>query len=602
MPLSHLSEDIEPEAATVVLRLVHDYHVAQQEPLRLDLTLSSNDFVAKIDRLQDYFYATASLLHSRDVHKHHFLWLVSLEGLASLLARYKECYVHIVANSAGTLAGGQWTLVGAGLGKLCGDFGEVLRRFATSPDLDMARFVRDGAFVGHFSSLVRRSLELLTADRLEDDASELVDNAPLTFVAVAGLVLKYFSYIDCTFRGEHRQRLLYKSFPLLVAFVQAAYSSGESQLVVLFLSPLRSGLLPIIDPKFPILLVKSLAVQYATLISYYKYVAFNLVTLALQGDKINSKYLHMADVYFKVLLNFPNLNLSVYRDLELEQFLSDSSQGYYENAQLFPTLMVSVQERQEISLLFILHYLLSATTLDSIVSPDHYCKAELTFLVRSLSTTLSRDLDKSASKSYTSRSNSAVSFQQLTELENESRRNQVHSIKFKSLSTIILHGSYKEKLTLVVSFLELFIKKFRNIPRQISQYGFNPIAHSDFEHLVSNIDSVKYPGKILYAQSIMKITRLFNLVGIKHLVASGGVNVLSETVLQGVFCSRDEIPDVLNIKDLLTYSVDSENGERYYTFRVLKESTLTSHDAILEKQAEICSNTVEMRIQAARLE
>lgn len=600
MPLSYLSDDIEPEKSFQVLRLVHDHHVAQQESLKLDLSLSPTDFLSKTDRLQDYFYSTASLLHSRDVRSHHFLWLVSLEGLASQLARYKEYYIHIVANSSGSLAATQWMLVGAGLGKLCGDFGEILRRFATSPDLNLARFVKDGAFVSFFSSLVKRSLELLTADRLEGDASELVDNAPLTLAAVAGLVFDYYSYIDGNFGGEHRQRLLYKSFPLLTAFIRAAYSSGESQLVVPYLRPFSNGLLPIIDPKFPILLVQSLGVMYPTLVSYYKYTAFNLVTLALQEDKINSKYLHMADVYFKVLLNFPNLNLSVYRDLELEQFLTESQQGYYENSQ--PALMISVQERQEISLLFILHYLLSTTTLESIVSPDHYCKAELTFLIRSLSTTLSRDLDRSASKSYTSRSNSAVSFQQLTELENESRRKQVHSVKFKSLSTIILHGSYKEKLTLVVSFLELFIKKFRNIPKQISQYGFNPVSHSDFEHLVSNIDSVKYPGKILYAQSIMKITRLFNLVGIKHLVASGGINVIPEQTLQEMFCSKDEITDVLKVKDLLSYSVDSANGERYYSFAVLNESTFANHDDMLKKQVDICQNTTAMKVQAARLE
>lgn len=569
---------------------------------------SPNYFLVKIDALQDYYYDVSSSLRRYDLADHHYFWIYSLEGLVDQLIKFKLFYDTQILNNFQYNPNGVDSItnsIGLKLGKLCGDFGEILSLFIYSEHMKLEKFVGSTA-INHalfdkLSHVIIKSLEVIIIDKSEE--ARYIDNAPATLTALSTLVLNFYKYIQGL---GYFVDALYLSFPILCQFVKVAYSVGESELILPLLSPFRNNFDPIINPHLPIQLVQESTVNLQHLIDFYRYTAFNLLSLSLRGDGIDDSFTSMADTYFKVLLNFPNLTLRIFRDVKisiLPPHLSEFEKEEPESEDE-PKSIILLLERQEISFLYVINYILSATELVKISAADEYFTSELNFLVNSLSTSISSDLDKSASRSG-SHSNSIVSLQPLNDVpmfpHHTQRKKQYNRIKFKSLSTIISYGSYKEKLTLIVKFFELFKPATLSTSKIVSTIQLDRNSdqpESDIQHIVSNIDSNHYPGKMLYVSTLFKITQLVKILGIKQLVLYGGLNNISESQLNNIFGCNTPVATTFRVKKLFDFHISPEN---IINFSPVINQTKESDEMIVKKQLQIFLQTKELQAVADAL-
>lgn len=574
--------------------------------LQIGVNCSAEDFYSKVDNLQEHYFETISNLRKNNLENHHYLWLLSVDTLVSELIKFKTFYDNQLINNFQYNLYGQngeinsiISAIGLKLGKLCGDLGEILSQFINLNILKLEKFVciNDSIF-NIFKDVIIKSLEVLIIDKSEE--ARYIDNAPLTLKAISHLVAHLYDFIKVT----HSHEIFIKSFPILVKTIKVIYKAGDSQLVLPFL---ESG---VVNPNFPIVLIRTSTLEFIDLINYYKFTAFNLLTLALAGDSINDDYSKQASIYFKVLLNFPNLDLQIYNELVFSEIQQDYSHNYedennipYQEMSLNKLrILVSIEERQEISLLFALNYLIGLNSLHDLVNSNSYFKPEVAFLVTSLSTFISTDLDKSASRSSSSHSSSNIALQPLG--STHPRKKQFNKLKFKSLSAIFNYGTYKEKLSLVVNFFELFIGDSINVSKIISRYSFANDSNSienQFEHLVSNIDDSHYPGKVFYAMSLFKIRQLIKCLSIKHLVSSGGINNIPLKRLNDIFESDDDIKAALRVKDVLKVTQYADQGDKILHFEPVYSQINESEESIVSSQLGIFERTKELQSMTSAL-
>lgn len=144
--------------------------------------------------------------------------------------------------------------------------------------------------------------------------------------------------------------------------------------------------------------------------------------------------------------------------------------------------------------MYVLNYLLSLNSLRKLIETSPLYKDELKFLVKSLSSCLSKDIDQLASQPGSTRS-SMVSIPQFTnEIERKIalEKKFTSKSKFSSLGGVILHGSYKEKLKLVVNFGEVFDTPNTKLSTIIEKLSTNIIIESNkvIEKLVIAISTI----------------------------------------------------------------------------------------------------------------
>lgn len=590
-----------------LLSKLQEYYISKNTPdLDIQAEHSPKYFLSKLDSLQDYYYDTTSNLRRFDLANHHYFWLYSIEALVDQLIKFKVFYDGQILNNFHHNPNGVDAVtnsIGLKLGKLCGDFGGILSHFIYSDDMKLEKFL--GPTINYelfdrLSNVIIKSLEVIVIDKSED--AQYIDNAPATLTALSTLVLNFYKYINTLNYGKDA---LYLSFPALCQFLKVAYCAGESETILPLLAPFKKNLDPIINPRLPIQLVQESTVHLHHLIDFYRYTAFNLLSLALRGDKIDDFFANLAAIYFNVLLNFPNLSLRAYREIKiLPPHLSELEREELENEDE-PKSLVPLEERQEISFLFIINYILSATSLSKLTDPDEYFSTELNFLVNSLSTSISSDLDRSASHSG-SHSNSIVSLHPLDDIQQSHgyppRKKQYNRIKFKSLSTIISYGTYKEKLSLIVKFLELFKPETISTSKIISTLPLNAssdLPESDVQHIVSNIDNNHYPGKMLYVSTLYKITQLVKILGIKQLVLYGGINNISETQLNNIFGCNIDIETTMNVKKLVDFEINSDN---IVTFSPIIKHDKQADEKTVQKQLQIFLQTKQLQAVAEALQ
>ncbi|CUM45579.1 uncharacterized protein AC631_03737 [Debaryomyces fabryi] len=591
-----------------LIKSILDYQLKRQadESIRIKKNYSANDFISKVNNLEEYFYDSISYLSKLQQKDHQFLWLISLESLTTVLYKYKVFYYenllndsyvdrHEIYNTNHVLA-----TIATKLERITGFFKDLTNQFFTE-HISIGKFISSGTYstiiINKLFNFITTSFKLLTIDEAED---MLYTNEVTPTVAYIGKFLSvYYAYIE-GLEEVAKQELSNEMFPTLTEFIKTVYIIGESKLILPFMEA-GDDLNPIVNPKTPIKVIQSSTIDFTFLKDYYKYTAFNLLALSLSKEAcIEHEYSVQSDIYFRVLLSFPNLSTTVYERFEIS---NNQSENLCDTSQLQERIQpdsiefssVSLLERQEISLLFILNYLLQLSELRNLIEPEQHYKSELKFLIRSLSTSISQDIHVSASRSGSLHPSTTPSYAQLNMLDTNSRPKQVNNIKFVSLSSIILHGTYKEKLIMIIGFCEKLNQKSLNIPHIIERFNLDSNLENDFQHLVSMIDAEKYPGKLLYAKTISKITRLLKMISIKHLVQSAGINNVPESYLNKLFCSREPLSVSSEVKKVVKFvQYNNANQEVIIRFEPLSNSAHSNIDSSIRKQINNYNTTKEL--------
>ncbi|ODV80699.1 uncharacterized protein CANTADRAFT_88623 [Suhomyces tanzawaensis NRRL Y-17324] len=549
-------------------------HMDEQEPL-------TAEFTYKVNNLQEFFYDRIALLSKNPVLQHHLLWLVSLKLLCSYVIKYKKyVYSQPPMENKHDDSFKQYNSMCGKLIKLCGDYSDLCAHFLNSPDLKLDYFVKgNDQLQDHFCTFISDSLELLVTDH----SSDILDHSVIHLEPIQKCLLAYFQKINTL---ENKHHLMGKAFPMLAQFLRIIYMVGESQL----LKPLLED--RIITPLLGEDIVRNCPVNFIDLINFYRYSAFNLLVLSvLNENKINKNYNLEANVYFKVLLAFPNLSTIVY-----DPFIQQTPKEEKPFPDYFATdqdedLLVGLLERQEISLNFILNSLLNLNDIRNYIDPNPVFKKELSFLISSLSVSLSKEIHRSASRSGSLHS-STFSFSALKEVELQRRKDEmqnkvINRLRLKSLSAVLLHGSYKEKLNLIVNVMKAFEKHTLNVVLDLDL----PLTYEQDNTLY--LIGAHSMGKILYLSTIKHVSKLLKLLSIKHLVLNNGINHFPLATLNKI-CSPHQFNEVLSVKTLLEYDLHVLNGEKIMVFKKGEEQRGTIQDRV-QAQLEIASLSEHMK-------
>ncbi|CAI5757738.1 unnamed protein product [Candida verbasci] len=190
----------------------------------------------------------------------------------------------------------------------------------------------------------------------------------------------------------------------------------------------QSSFLILLPPSYLFAFITNGKIRLSEFIDFYRFTSFNLLSVGQFQE---------AKAYFKILLDNPTIKLSFYNE---ENLLIDNKRE---------DKLINLVQRQEISLMYILNYLLSSTSYQNIINSSNLYQKELQFLNKSLSNLLTKEIHQAASQPG-SRHSSVLSFQSLT----------TNNLKYKThdyLSSIIYDGSYKTKLHNIVEITDVLI-------------------------------------------------------------------------------------------------------------------------------------------------
>ncbi|KAK6454563.1 uncharacterized protein RJT20DRAFT_130720 [Scheffersomyces xylosifermentans] len=570
--ISYVTPDADAAAADeldTLIECISQFHVGILPKVGLDSCDKSKpeELNAKLEILQEYFMEVNSLLAAFPIETHHFLWLSLVKGLVTVLRRFRRFYCEKYLNSSqydAELYVQFSSQVAAITSKF--DF-EVANKLNASlaSNWSVLRIIQSQSsrVLQQYFDIIHNALDIVSMDNAEDLEDSSTIQSILNSCQVG--LLRYYHETE-KFEDKEKDILYSKAFSILTYFLKVIYTVGYSSLIIPLIERPSPEQISIVNPRSAIHIVRTDSVALADLMNYYKFAAFNLLTLSIENsDYIKVFYNLEADIYFRVLLHFPNLRTSVYLN---SQFGNSTQQhfsfGYDDKRPRTDDFVINLLERQEISLMFILNYILKSTDLREIQDAASFYTSELIFLQRSLSASLSVDLDKSASRPGSTHS-SVVSFPKLNQMEQEKndefRAHKVlNKLKLSSLSSVISHGSYKEKQHLIIQFCESLEKGNFKISNFASKFDGEE-ANSSFSHI-----GTIYPGKSLFVKTLNIISRLLVLLGIKFLVDKMGVNELEENYLTHLLSLKVQVAECLNIKSLLKYDVDLTSGKRVYHF------------------------------------
>lgn len=396
-------------------------------------------------------------------------------------------------------------------------------------------------------------------------------------------VSRYLSAIVFTGSNDIKCDTRIEICKLSIDICKACYYGGSPSAILplVFMQP------QCVSEIFIMPVVKGKSLQIETLIDYFRFSAFCLVSCNIELDTIDDQLTRKADVFLKVLLNLPNLQLSNYV-LELEKsgdFLMQLSTRY-----------VPVSEREEISFFYILNYLLRLRRLESLAETEKYFKSELRFFNDSFNKRVASELDRLVSVPL-SRNGSTTSVPRMAEMFNEDLGVNTTS----TLSSILCDGSYKERLRLVVDFFGLLGVDIRvgSLSRLVQTFDMSYLndqeepeaqisGFSDVWSVMSRIYSSNYSGKKLYLGAIDKIVRLLQLLSLKFLSTTIGHAQSPREILDKVFHSSYTIDQVLLVKDLLEVKDDklavkelekkSEDQICYHQLRIIERTQMLEHN------------------------
>lgn len=376
-----------------------------------------------------------------------------------------------------------------------------------------------------------------------------------------------------------------EAFPALVQLARACYICAYPEIALELTSDEKGEPCASVARASSLLLHTKL--EFSDLIDFCRYFGYCLVTYVASSPSIDQKVSNRADVFLSTLLGLPNLRLSHYavmpNSLVPEPSVSDPPKRY-----------ISVREREELSLFYIVNSIFRMTFLTQFVSPSHQFRGECKFLLASLRSKVSLDLDVLASAPQ-SRSASIASLP-VFELQALST---IPTRKLKTMSSILTEGTYKEKINIVLAFVRYFvINGAGNNTRagdllvdfvQIFSSALAPgenlptmFAHDDVKYLIQKINKSDYPGKILFVEAMRKIVLLSQLLFVKHIYSTTGIRCGAQTLVQQVFQTQTPFDDILNVKALIQLNNDGQ-VQLYSLPRPLEEEKIEDHLRHLEQ-------------------
>lgn len=533
--------------------------------------LSPSQFLEKVHLLDEYTQGIMVKLNGKPTIENRDYWLVYLNSLCCKLLSYSAYFLtkfdkdlkNDITDKVKTLFG----KVGATLGKLIHALNEKLIHFLSVINTIVPQ--GDENVLSYFTTLVYDTMSLMLVDKC--DEMQYVDNSVQLFNQIQIDLLKYLEFIS------------EPSFELIVQFIQTAYTIGD-----------YSALIPFLDtfsPNLGIEVVKLSTVKLIDLINYYKYMAFNLLALSLTFD--DSKYNDQAEIYFRVLLNFPNLATQTYLN---NQFGKNEEYEYDLGRDKSENLTVNLSQRQEVAWLFIINHLLRLTSLQQLSDPNYYMQQEFNFINKSLPASLSKDIHLSASRHNSAHSSVANLLQLVNNFQSSPKPLEFgffNKLRSSSLGTIFNDGSYKEKSNLIVNFLRCF-----NPKNTISVANINDKfgGASDEDNVFRNSISEETIGKALYIKAIRRILLLLTSFIIKFLIEQTGVNNIPLSALKSITNVKSLLYEVLDNIDSFSYTVEDD----IVTFHI---SDSINFDALhsVSQQLLIDKITNLLRYNASRL-
>lgn len=558
----------------------------------MGLSASSSSLLGIAELLQEYFYETAALLRKYPLEEHQILWTWNLNNLAQQLVKLKGSNAAYGNNN-------QTSRRLLDLRNLDPNFRELDSRLSrlTSDLVHMTRSFYQG-FVVEKATQLNQSLALccfqqlaeLTGGSLKlvgcDEHTPLVENTSLQSVTL---------FLQQLYRSNNDE-LAKTIFPSLVDLIKVAYWADDFSLVEELLN------LGVVSATTPLEMIHTSKMDYIVLVDFYRYTGFLLVSQSLKSRpekdlgrlsklSVDSNHGSALDLqpqtenhinsssavpYFKVLLRLPNLNISLWTPQEgkklssgslggtevsssssgpLEPLLEDKvashsvPAGVMKQHQPYHQSLLSLEDRQEISLLYVISYLQNLKSLRGLVHPEKIFRQELDFLTKTLTSSMSADIHRSVSVSSSSVSltqmerdaSASVNLAALTSSGNENLTSV--PIKYRSISSILYHGTYKEKLHMVMQLLaQLSLPGVSSIRQIVSQFTPGVSSDSDFSRLAATIDPTKYPGKIAFVRAVEDTSLLLQSLAIKHWISSSGINNIPESVFARKFgWSKDQI-------------------------------------------------------------
>ncbi|KHC53687.1 Protein not essential for viability [Candida albicans P60002] len=394
----------------------------------LSIKTTADDLQSNIEGYQEFLFNANTLFGERPLADYQYLWLETIYRLTFTLVKLKksfsQLYLHAQPYEIESI-GPKAIVLNAKLMQATEELSILMCEFFNNALSIVVEFEN------RVQSLIGQCLKLLLLEEMEDDRFDHISNAVLQQIQV--------------YLINHKVGI-----EILIRFSETVYKLGKSPLIL--------PLLQEFDPELPMNLIASNAINLVDVMNFYRYVSFNLVSLSV-NDK---KYAKLAEIYFRILLAFPNLNLKLYVKDEDEKGMFRDKRDEF---------IINLSERQELSLMYVLNYLLAVGSLRKLLESSQLYQKELSFLVNSVSLSLSKDIDKLASQTTSTRSSMVSIPQYNMEIERKleiEKKLASSKYKYSSLSSVIFNGSYKEKLRLVVNFGEsllapnLLVKKLKN--------------------------------------------------------------------------------------------------------------------------------------------
>lgn len=576
------------DVSDLIEKLLQNVKLEQMRAnIELKGRLKLSQFYNKVQVLDEYCQGIMAILNNHSLEKYKYVWLVRLNNLVSKLLSYSKYFVtkftlelkNDINNTAREIFG----QIGAIFGKLIYECNEKLVLLLSNDVMNTILKSNTHQVLSHFTNIINELMQLMLIDK--SDEMQYLDNSLILFDKIQQCLFKYY-----TANVE-------QSFELFVQFIKCSYLIGESKVLIPFLNNIA-------NPKLGLLAINSSSIELINLLDYYKFMAFNLVALSLQAFESpdtnqtisHRKYNDEAEIYFRILLSFPNLATHIYANTQFgkpddaeHEFLS---RGKPEN------LIVPLPLRQEISWLYIINHLLRITTLQQLSEPNHYMQQEFDFVNKSLPASLSKDIHLSASR-HGSTHASTVNISQLAQTSQTQNWKPIelmflNKLRLRSLSSIFLDGTYKEKSKLIVNFLRLFNPKNTISIQDINDKFGN---HNVDDIILRQSLGEEITGKRLYMNAINQICLILTGATIKFLFENTGLNNVSVLALTKITNCKSLIFDGLNKTQALEYKTDG-------TTVIFSTPTDVQFDIkeALAQQVQINKSVGDMDEMAARLQ
>lgn len=377
------------------------------------------------------------------------------------------------------------------------------------------------------------------------------------------------------------EELMATIFPTLASFSRSAFFCGCPDLVLQIDERLSS-----VSHATALLLLYKL--EFKTLMDFCRYFGYCLVTCAVSGDKIDQNLCNRADIFLTALIGLPNLrvlNYTIRKDLDPE--------GPHART---PNRYITVEGREELSFFYIINSILRMNHLVELVNTTERFQSECRFLSVSLHSRVSKALDVLASAPH-SHTPSVVA---LPAFEIDAR-NALPARNSWAMSSILEDGTYKEKLILVLSFLQhlkLVKENTKGVTRKgkiiklvqtFTVHGLLPnvdlrlkLANDDILSLINRIDKFRYPGKMVFVEALRKIVSLCELLFVKHIYETMNIKSGVDALLEHIFQTLIPFSEVMNVKSLMELNSAGELGY-FHKPILLEDEQLKEYSKCLER-------------------